>query len=179
MYAHLARDPYPATLMKMRAPNVFRWTERMNLANIADAEFPDCAQTYFADDGIPATLEPVLALLFRDWGNQLKADAALFNRWISSNPALPAGHLVNVDSQRTVHPSLGMVESELRGCKVSRASAPHGLWHFAKAQAAAARLDDSARAQFADLIRQAKGEQVMAIRLARAMKREDYVLVLS
>ncbi len=179
MYAHLARDPYPATLMKMRAPNVFRWTERMNLANIADAEFPDCAETYFADDAIPTTLVPVLGLLFRDWGNQLKADTALFNHWISSNPALPAGHLVNVDGERKVHPSLGMVEYELCGCKISRASAPHGLWHFAKAQAAAATLKDGSRARFADLLRQTKGEQVMGIRLARSMKREDYVLVLS
>ena len=179
LYAHLARDPYPATLMKMRAPNVFRWTERMNLANIADGEFPDCAETYLADDAMPATLTPVLALLFRDWGNQLLADAALFNQWIGSSPARPAGHLVDVDGERKVHPSLGIVESDLRGCKVSRASAPHGLWLFAKAQAAATALDGSARERFVELLRQTNGEQVMAIRLERAMKREDYVLVLS
>ena len=44
MYAHLARDPVPATIMKNRAANVFRWTERMNLARIGDGEFPDCAR---------------------------------------------------------------------------------------------------------------------------------------
>ena len=37
LFAHLARDPVPASLMKNKAPNVYRWTERMNLAAIADA----------------------------------------------------------------------------------------------------------------------------------------------
>lgn len=179
MFAHLGRDPYPSTLMKNRAPNVYRWTERMNLANIADGEFPDCAESFLADDALPATLEPVLALLFRDWGPQLLADAALFNHWISSNPALPAGQLVSADGSRKVHPSLGPVEFDLRGCKVTRDSAPHGLWLFGKAQAAAEALSGTARERFADVVRRAGGEQIMAIRLRRALKRENYVLVLA
>lgn len=40
LFAHLGRDPAPARLMALRAPNVMRWTERMNLAVIEDAEFP-------------------------------------------------------------------------------------------------------------------------------------------
>ncbi len=30
LYAHLGRDPYPASLMQQRAPRVYRWVERMN-----------------------------------------------------------------------------------------------------------------------------------------------------
>ena len=40
-FAHLARDPYPSAVMKARAPRVYRWTERMNLAGFADGGFPE------------------------------------------------------------------------------------------------------------------------------------------
>ena len=43
LFAHLGRDPVPSSLMKNRAPNVHRWTERMNLPAIADGEFPEQA----------------------------------------------------------------------------------------------------------------------------------------
>ena len=44
----------------MNAPQVFRWTERMNEAGIVDGEFSDLASDYLADDTLPDTLVPVL-----------------------------------------------------------------------------------------------------------------------
>jgi len=179
LYAHLARDPVPATLMKNLAPNVYRWTERMNLPGIADGEFHDRAECYEADDAIPATLEPVLGLMFQDWGPQLIADAALYNDWVLSNPDLPAGHLVSATGERKVHPSLGPIEYQQRGCTIRRASAPHGLWHFDRAAAYGRALTGPAREHFDALVLRAGGERVMSIRLARPMKRENYLLVLA
>jgi hypothetical protein len=133
LFVHLARDPVPANLMKNRAPNVYRWTERMNLARIGDGEFPECPETYVPDDDIPLTLEPVLKLAFQDWGPELLANAKIFNAWVASNPSLPAGHMVSAGGDRKVHPTLGFIDYPWRGCTVHRASAPHGLWHFDKA----------------------------------------------
>ncbi len=93
MYAHLARDPVPATLMKDRAPNVYRWTERMNLANVDDGEFPGIPEAFPANDEIPTTLEPVLRLLFQDWGAQLLADAAAYDAWLEANPGTARRHV--------------------------------------------------------------------------------------
>ena len=179
MFAHLARDPVPATLMKNRAPNVFRWTERMNLANIADGEFPGHGEDYLADDAIPSTLEPVLALVFRDWGPQWLADAELFNRWVADNPALPVGHPVSIEDGRKVHSTLGMATSTMRDCTVVRASAPHGLWLLDKALAAAAAMDAGPAGRLGELLARTGGGAVTAIRLARGLKRHDYVLVLN
>jgi glutathione S-transferase len=179
MFAHLARDPVPATLMKNRAPNVYRWTERMNLANIHDGEFPDCPETYAPDDEIPTTLEPVLRLVFQDWGAQLLADAALYNAWIAGKPDMPAGTMVSSTGERKVHTSLGPVQYEWRGCTVKRASAPHGLWHFDKAAACARALTGEARSRFDAFISRTDGQRVMAIHLARPMVRRDFVLVLA
>jgi len=179
LYAHLARDPVPATLMKSRAPNVYRWTERMNLAAIADGEFVGCPEAFPPGDQVPESLEPVLRLMFQDWGPQLQADAAYYNAWVESDPSMPAGTLVSAGGERTIHPTLGFVDYEWRGCAIHRASSPHGLWHFDKAVGHARALAGEARSRFDTLVRRTGGESVMAIRLARSMKREDYVLVLA
>jgi glutathione S-transferase len=178
LFAHLARDPVPATLMKNVAPNVYRWTERMNLASIADGEFPDCPESYAADDEIPATLEPVLKLMFQGWGAELLANAAFYRAWVESNPGLPAGHLVSATGEPKVHPTLGFLEYQWRGCTVHCASTPHALWHFDRAASWARNLDSEARDRFTALVRRTGGERVMAIKLARPLKRENYVLVL-
>jgi hypothetical protein len=179
LYAHLARDPVPATLMKSRAPNVYRWTERMNLAEITDGEFAGVPDAYPADDAIPESLEPALAVMFGDWAPQLLADAAQFNAWVAADPSMPAGRLVSATGERKIHPSLGPIDFTWRGCRIHRASAPHGLWHFDRAAGHARSMTGEAKSRFDDLVRRTGGEQVMAIRLARPMKREDYALVLA
>lgn len=179
LYAHLARDPVPSTLMKNVAPNVYRWTERMNLAAIADGEFPATAAEFPADDAIPESLEPVLRLVFRDWSPELAANAALYNDWITRSPGLPAGHMVSAGGARKVHPTLGAIEYEWRGCRVRRASAPQSLWHFERAASLARGLVGDARERFEVLLGRTGGGEAFATRLARPMKREDYVLVLA
>jgi hypothetical protein len=178
LFAHLGRDPVPATLMMKQAPNVYRWTERMNRAGIADGEFPDLPQTWLADDAVPATLEPVLALLFRDWGPQLLANAARLNAWLEANPTLPAGQVVSHDGQPVVHPTLGAIEYAWRGVTVRAASTPHALWHFALASAESRALAGPARARFDALVERLGGSEVMRIRLARPLARRNYALVL-
>jgi hypothetical protein len=112
---------------------VLCWTQRMNLASIADGEFSNCPETYAPEDAVPGTLEPVLELVFQDWGPELLANASCFKAWVASNPSLPAGHVVSASDERKVHPTLGFIDDQWRGCTVHRASAPHGLWHFDKA----------------------------------------------
>ena len=101
---------------------------------------------------LPETLEPVLRLMFQDWGTELQANAAFYNSWVSSNPGLPAGHLVSASGERKVHSTLGVLEYQWRGCTVRRASAPHGLWHFDKAASHARGLDGAARTRFQQLV---------------------------
>jgi glutathione S-transferase len=178
LFAHLARDPVPATLMKNVAPNVYRWTERMNAPGIADGEFHGHLETYLSDDAIPATLEPVLRLMFQDWGAELLANAEIYNSWVAANPGLPAGHLVSANGERKVHPTLGFIDYRLRGCTIHRASSPHELWHFDKAASHARALQGDSHSRFTTLIQRTGGAQVMAIRLARPLQREHYLLVL-
>ncbi len=177
LFAHLARDPYPSTLMKSRAPNVFRWTERMNLPDIFDAEFAEADASYPPDDTIPDTLERLLAHIFKDWGPELLANAEQYKAWIAANPSLKPDDLVSAQRDRQLHPTVGDISYPLRGRNVRSAGAPQTLWHFDRVLGRARSLAGTARAQFEQLIRRTGGERVMAITLASPLKRKNYVLV--
>jgi glutathione S-transferase len=177
LFAHLARDPVPSSLMKNLAPNVYRWTERMNLPGIEDGEFPEQAAEWYPDDTLPPTLEPVIELVFRDWGPQLLADADFVNDWLRDNPDIRPGRSTSADEERRVHPVLGEINYSWRGVTVKRNSAPHGLWHFERAASLARELDGEAEARFEQLVRRLGGADVMRIRTSRPLAREDDALV--
>ena len=179
LYAHLSRDPVPSDLMKHRAPNVFRWTERMNLANVDDGEFPDAGDDYLADDAIPETLEPVLQLIFQDWGPELTAATEHYNKWVASDSGMAAGTLVSASGERAVHPSLGTISYSLRETTVLRTCAPQTLWHFDRAACLARAIQVEAAVHWKTLLQRTGGESVMALELVRSMRRQNNVLVLA
>ena len=178
MYAHLGRDPYPTAMMKKRAPNVARWVERMQLPNTPDGEYAPYVADWLADDEIPVTLEPVLTLLFKDWGPQLSADIASYQQWLDAHPQMQAGDLINANDKHMVHPTLGMVSYAWRGVQVHRASAVHGLWLFQTAQDTALAMSSDAGQNLAGLLKRTGGQEVMALCLPRAMERRNNLLVL-
>ena len=178
MYAHLGRDPYPTALMKKRAPNVARWVERMQLPNTPDGEYAPYVADWLADDEIPVTLEPVLTLLFKDWGPQLSADIASYQHWLDAHPGIESGQLINFNDSRLVHPTLGMVSFAWRGVQVQRASAVHGLWLFQIAQTVSQGMSANASQNLAVLLKRTGGQDVMALGLPRLIERRNNVPVL-
>jgi len=176
LFAHLARDPYPSALMKNRAPNVFRWTERMNVPDVFDGEFADMEASYSPDDSIPETLVPLLAHIFADWGPELLANADRYNAWVAEHPSLKRGDVVSAQGDRRPHPTVGEIGFVLRGCTVRCASAPQALWHFENVLRRARALTGTAAAEFGALVQSSGGTRVMAIELARRIERDNFVL---
>lgn len=178
LYAHLARDPVPGLLMRTTAPNVARWTERMNTAAIPDTDYADPGGDYPPGDAIVPTLEAVLKVVFAHWGPGLAADAARFDAWVAGLDDPAPGTLVSHDGARQVHPHVGKVEYAWRGITMRRKSHPHSLWHFARAQAAAAALTGEDAARLTGLLDSTGGHEMMAIRTCRPIGRVNNVLVL-
>lgn len=179
LYAHLARDPVPGMLMKTTAPDVFRWTERMNTPALVDTDYPHHADAAFpADDALPDTLEAVLRTAFAQWGPGILADAACFNAWVAGLDDPAPGTLVSHNGERQVHPHVGRISYPWRGVTIQRASHPHSLWHLARAQALAAALDGAAAARLSALLDRTGGAEIMAIATARPIVRANNVLVL-
>jgi hypothetical protein len=149
----------------------------MNLPDIFDGEFAEMDACYPRDDGIPETLEPLLTHIFKDWGPELLANADRYNAWVKGNPSLKPGDLASAQGDRHVHPTLGNISWALGRQNIRSAAAPQALWHFGKALRRARALAGAARAQFDALVERTRGGRVMAITLARPLKRENYVLV--
>jgi glutathione S-transferase len=179
LFAHLGRDPVPASLMKNRAPNVYRWTERMNSSLLLDGEFSDIDDDFFPNDSIAPTLEPVLKLIFGDWGPELQANAACFDQWLADRPELAEGTRVSSSGEAKVHPTLGMIKFSLRDQIIEKASAPQALWHFSKVLSMANLVTGDAEERLSELLARTGGVQLMSLQLRRQIERRGYSLVLS
>ena len=136
MFAHLARDPVPATLMKNRAPNVYRWTERMNLASIARRRVPGVPGDLSARRRDPgdarAGAAPGLPGLGRAAARRRCALQRLDRAPI--RPCRPARWSRPVANARCIRRSARSSTSGA-AARCERGSSPHGLWHFDKAAA--------------------------------------------
>ena len=176
LFAHLGRDPVPAMLMKTKAPNLFRWTERMNAAPISDGEYPGYGEDYYGQDSVPDTLIAVLKIVFADWTPGLKADADCFNAWAAHKNA---GDVVSRSGEPQIHPNVGKVEYPWRGVTMKRGSAPHMLWMFARAQDLAASSAGEAGERLNALIEHVGGQEAMAISLTKRIMRDKNMLVLA
>ncbi len=176
LFAHLGRDPVPAGLMKRKAPNLFRWTERMNESAVRDGEFAGYGDDYAPDDAIPDTLVAVLSLVFRDWTPGLSADVDCFNAWAADKAS---GDIVSRDGQRQVHPNVGPVSYPFHGVEMKRGSAPHALWMFSAVLDRARGLDPASAGRLAELLKATGGEAAFALSPDRRMERRDNVLVLA
>ena len=176
LFAHLGRDPVPAMLMKTKAPNLFRWTERMNAVPISDGEYPGYGEDYYGQDSVPDTLIAVLKIVFADWTPGLKADADCFNAWAAHKNA---GDVVSRSGEPQIHPNVGKVEYPWRGVTMKRGSAPHMLWMFARAQDLAASSAGEAGERLNALIEHVGGQEAMAISLTKRIMRDKNMLLLA
>lgn len=177
LFAHLGRDPVPAMLMKTRAPNVFRWVERMNTPGDADPEFPG-RDAFFADDALPETLLAILTQVFADIAPELAALTAAYDAWLAAAPRA-SGDPIGVDDKRRVHPSMGPMRYDWRGRTIEKSASAQTLWHLDRAARIAREADAASRTAIDRLVTQTGGEAVRNLGLARGMIRADYILVLA
>src|SRR5690606_29678079 len=115
LYAHLARDPYPAQLMKRTAFCVWRWVERMNAAGQDAAEYGATPETLFADDHVPDTLKALLRYVAEDYLPEVEAFVGFTNDWLAAHPEIEAG---TNGMARLQDRSIGAVEFDWRGHKL-------------------------------------------------------------
>jgi glutathione S-transferase len=124
LFAHLGRDPYPADMMKRKAPSVFRWTERMMASDPDMPEFPDRAFALPDTDEVPATLSAVLRLMARDYLPELQMAVAHTDAWLDRQGTVDSG--APVGGKPTVR-SIGQGRFSLRGAELETMVWPYTL----------------------------------------------------
>ena len=95
LYAHLGRDPVAAGIMKNRAPNLFRWTERMNAPHDDISDMP----YYRPSDELPETLDEIFKYIAKYFLPELEMNVATIN-------ALTPG---KSGSRASIHPQMSVI----------------------------------------------------------------------
>ena len=181
MFAHLGRDPVPASLMKNIAPHVYRWTERMFESNKLDGEFMETAYEYPENDELPQTLIPFLEYLFRDCGPQLQGMLDVFNKWVEDDPSRPVGTLIQTDPDAPIgaHPRIGDYDFKLRGICIHSQAFSNVVYHFQRVLDVIAALSNDGKIRFDSLMKNVGGDSLMSTKLSRRIKSEHYCFMLS
>jgi glutathione S-transferase len=170
LYAHLARDPYPASLMKRRAPSLYRWTERMNAPDADTPEFPRTPYALPDDDAVPQTLLPVLAQIAADFLPELRMNIAAVDAWLARQP--PA-QLEGRAAERG--PIRGRFE--LCGVPVDTVVAPYTLYKLQRVTDAWDALDASAQERVRALLEPCGLLPLLTLRASRRVERRDFLEV--
>ncbi|MES0872740.1 glutathione S-transferase family protein [Sinimarinibacterium thermocellulolyticum] len=170
LYAHLARDPVPATLMKSKAPSLYRWTERMNAPDHDAPEFPHTPYALPDDDAVPDTLRPLLRQIATDFVPEVEMTVRALDRWWRAH-----GHegLVGQPAER------GLVRDcfTLRGTPVTTVVAPYLIYKLQRVTDAWDALDDAGRASVAAFVDGTGLEPLLTLKPLRRIERREFLEV--
>lgn len=169
LWAHLARDPYPAKLMKQKAPSLYRWTERMNRTHADFGEFIDYPEALIGDDAIPETVHTLLSRVAQDYLPEVKAMVAMVNEWISEhNPT--EGDTVG---GKSLTRGIGMCEFEWAGQTIKAGVFPYRIFLLQRIQDAFDQLDGPHQAEVSQLLDATGLSEILTLRATRRVICED------
>jgi glutathione S-transferase len=170
LYAHLARDPVPARLMKRDYWRVWRWVERMNAPVFDAPEYGDVAEEYFDGDEIPETLRALLRYISEEFVLEITEQTRWLDAWLAEADDVETGGVVGGKPARRTP---GSVTYEWRGTTITTGVFPYRLYVLQRLQDAFAELgsDDQSdiRALFSDL----GLETLLDLRARRRVDRVD------
>jgi hypothetical protein len=174
LFAHLGRDPYPATLMKQRAPGVWRWVERMQSPEQSAGEYRD-TRTALLDPGtMTDTLKNLLRFVALDYLPEVQAHVQFANQWLQEHPDIPAG---SNGLKRPGERSIGMASFAWRGTTLTVAVMPYRLYLLQKIQDAAQALDPAQRQCVDTLLQETGLTALLTLQTSRRVERHHHLEV--
>ncbi len=134
LYAHLGRDPVPAARMKNRAPNLYRWTERMNVPHGDYSDMP----YYSPQQGAADTLAPLIKYIAKYFLPELRMNVAV----LDALPKGERGRPASINPQMAV---LGFGSFEHGDVQISCAVHPSRFYMLQRVTDYFAQLDNTAQ----------------------------------
>ena len=172
LYAHLARDPKPAHLMKSTATHVWNWVERMNRPEQLEEHTIDNPPTaMFTKGEFPETLKNLMTYIGEEYGAEFSAHVDFANEWLSKQDGSPEA------GKGGLGRGIGFAKFDWRGHDIKTVVMPYRfylaqrLWdHF---DACSAEIQKTIRELFAA----SNVEIFLDKRPTRRVKRENYLEV--
>ncbi len=174
LYAHLARDPYPAQMMKQTAFRVWRWVERMNSTAQDAGEYGAPPEVLFEDDRVPDTLKNLLCFVAEDYLPEIRAFVGFTNQWLSEHPDIVSG---TNGLPRTQDRGIGAVEFNWRGHMIRVGVMPYRLYLLQKIQDLADQAAPAARHAIDGLLAEAGLSDLLTLRATRRITRQNHLEV--
>lgn len=129
LFAHLGRDPVPAQIMKLRAPRVYRWVERMTAPGLDVVEYPEREAVFWPEDTIPPSLEPLLTHIAGEIFPELSDKLAFIDEWVARTQPADGEPVTEKPHQR----QLGMVQTSFKGVPLEVGVEPYLLFLLQRA----------------------------------------------
>ena len=174
LYAHLARDPYPARLMQQTAHRVWRWTERMNRADHDAGEYGDVSESLFPDDGVPETLKALLRFVAEDYMPEVRAFVRYTDEWLAARPDIQPG---TNGLERTQDRVIGTTSFQWRGHELRVAVMPYRLYLLQKIQDVVDKAAADSRVAMTRLLSETGLSDLLALRTTRQVLRVNHLEV--
>ena len=170
LYAHLARDPKPAHLMKTTAPYVWNWVERMNRPERLQEHTMDNPPTgLFTADALPESLKNLMRYISEEYQAEFTAHVAFAENWLTNQKDTSED-----DKKSGLGRGLGFAAFNWRGQEVSTVVM---LYRFYLAQRLWDHHDDSSVAEqraIRSLFSGADLEGLLDSRPSHRVIRKDY-----
>ena len=171
MYAHLARDPVPLRLMQTNAPRVFRWVERMKMAETFEDESLAASQGMLIDpNDLPKTLLDLLHFISYDYLPEISAHAAHANEWLAANPEVEEG---TSTKDKALHRGLGKATFGWHGKQISSLVLPYRFFLLGRLQRSAAGGDEDQQKLIGDLFSKVGLGPILELKTYREVFRAD------
>ncbi|WP_374575940.1 glutathione S-transferase C-terminal domain-containing protein [Phenylobacterium sp.] len=174
LYAHLARDPFPARLMQQTAFRVWRWTERMNAADQDAGEYGCPPAELFEADAVPDTLKALMAFVAEDYLPEVEAFVGFTNRWLAEHPGIEPG---TNGLPRLQDRAIGQVEFVWRGVPIKVGVMPYRVYLLQKIQDLVDAAAPAERAAMEALLEETGLSALLSLRVSRRVVRKDFLEV--
>jgi glutathione S-transferase len=174
LFAHLARDPYPAQLMKRLAPRVWRWVERMNAPDADAGEYMDHAPDWIDLAQPCESLDALLRFVAEDYLPEVEAMVRFTNDWLAERPNLAAG---TNGMPRPGDRHIGMMKFEWRGIPIEVMVMPYRILMLQRIQDSAALLNAQQGTALSALLKRTGLQRLLELRCHRRVEREGHLEV--
>ncbi len=169
LFAHLARDPKPADLMRRTAPAVARWVERMNASGLDHAEFLNAKEGFLPGDAIPPTLIALLRYVAEDYLGEIEAHVTALNEYLAAQP-VNAGDVIGGKPSKRM---LGEAALAWRGHTLKIGVFPYRAWLLQRMQDEVDGFAGADRASALALLEETGLSRLMRLRLSRRIDRAN------
>ncbi len=171
MYAHLGRDPAPLRLLQISAPNVFRWVERMNMAEtFVDETMAGSKGELFESGDLPQSLLQIMSFISEDYLPEITAHVERANSWLERHPEIETGAQANNQSMKS---GMGLAPFNWRGASIETAVMPYRFYLLQRLQDAFGRQSQVGQTAIRSVFEGTGLASLLDLRTSRRMERQD------